>query len=103
MESYKIKRIIQNNFKKILLLFIFIITIFYIQSANAYYVSYNESILSTTNFNQSLNITNISNFNAQVLNETWLDFNGTNDNVDFGNAQSLNTSNNFTISIWLKN
>ena len=88
--------------QKFILLFIFLIIFSFVKTVDAYYVRYNESILSTTNFNQSLNITNITNFNAQVLNETWLDFNGTNDNVDFGNAQSLNTSNNFTISIWLK-
>ena len=89
--------------QKFILLFIFLIIFSFVKTVDAYYVRYNESILSTTNFNQSLNITNITDFNAQVLNETWLDFNGTNDNVDFGNAQSLNTSNNFTISIWLKN
>ena len=91
--------------KKRLIFLLIFFGIFFILAlsfeSSAYYVRYNESFLSTTNFNQSLNITNITNFNAQVYNETWLDFNGTNEFVDFGNSQSLNTSNNFTISIWV--
>jgi len=89
--------------QKFILLFIFLIIFSFVKTVEAYYVSYNETIITSLNTNQSLTFTNITDFNAQVLNETWLDFNGTNDNVDFGNAQSLNTSNNFTISIWLKN
>src|SRR3990167_1223685 len=100
MESYKIKRIIQNNFKKILLLFILIIAIFYIQSANAYYVSYNESLITSLNTNQSLTLTNITDFNAQVNNDTYLNFNQSN-YVNASFSLALNLTNNFSISIWV--
>ena len=86
--------------QKFILLFIFLIIFSFVKTVDAYYVRYNENIITSLNTNQSLALTNITDFNAQVNNDTYLNFNQTN----FVNASfslALNLTNNFSISIWV--
>ena len=86
--------------QKFILLFIFLIIFSFVKTVEAYYVSYNETIITSLNTNQSLTFTNITDFNAQVNNDTYLNFNQSN-YVNASFSLALNLTNNFSISIWV--
>ncbi len=61
-----------------------------------------DTILADNGSAQTLSQLPVSNLNTIAHNTTWLIFDGTNDDIDFGNSSDWNRNNqNYTLSIWI--
>ena len=60
-----------------------------------------DTILADNNITQTLSQTPISTVVTTAYNATWLEFDGVDDDVDVGNPDSINTTSNFSVSVWV--